>query len=79
MPLSFPVKQPNITITRIKNTFLQIVNYIRPDFLLSILLLVAIILAFLQIQAWGFYSICSIFIISYFTERIFRILQRRPE
>ena len=79
MPLSFPTRLKTPTITKVRNVVNQSLVYIRPEIILGIFLIVAILLAFLKISAIGFYVVFGIFIIGYFTERVFRILQRRPE
>ena len=70
MPLSAPVKRPNLIVSKIKNAILQGLAYIRPDIVLMIFLLIAVALAFLKYTAIGFYSVFGIFIIGYFAERI---------
>jgi len=77
MPLSAPAKRPNRTVSKVKNAILQGLNYIRPDITLAIFLFFAIILAFLNNSAIGFYSVFGIFIIGYFAERIIRNFKKK--
>jgi len=77
-PLSAPVKRPNFLITRIRNTVLQTLNYIRPEILLAVFLFFAIVFAFLNRLAIGFYIVFGIFIAGYFIERITRIIKKKP-
>ncbi len=77
MPLSFPTKRPNFKINKIKNAILQGLNYIRPDIMLAIFLFFAVVLAFLNNPAIGFYGVFGIFIIGYFTERIIKNFKKK--
>jgi len=79
MPLSFPTKLKTPIITKVRNVVNQSLVYIRPEIILGVFLIVAILLAFLKISAIGFYIVFSIFIIGYFAERIIKVLQRKPE
>ena len=79
MPLSFPTRLKTPTITKVRNVVNQSLVYIRPEIILGVFLIVAILLAFLKISAIGFYIVFGVFIVGYFTERVFRILQRKPE
>ena len=79
MPLSSPIKPRTPIITKVKNVVNQSLVYIRPEIILGVFLIVAILLAFLKISAIGFYVVFGIFIIGYFVERVFRILQRKSE
>ena len=79
MPLSYPTKLRTPIITKVRNVVNQSLVYIRPEIILGVFLIVAILLAFLKITAIGFYIVFGIFIIGYFVERVFRILQRKPE
>jgi membrane protein implicated in regulation of membrane protease activity len=77
MPLSF-TNQPKISFfkvfgSKIRNTFLQIFAFLRPDVFFGIFLLAAIIVAFVKIN-WGFYVSFSVFIVLYFIERISKII-----
>ena len=79
MPLSFPTRLRTPVITKVRNVINQSLVYIRPEIILGVFLIVAILLAFLKISAIGFHIVFGIFIIGYFAERVFRILQRKPE
>ena len=79
MPLSSPIRPRTPIITKVRNVVNQSLVYIRPEIILGVFLIVAILLAFLKISAIGFYVVFGIFIIGYFVERVFRILQRKPE
>ena len=79
MPLSSPIKPRTPIITKVRNVVNQSLVYFRPEIILGVFLIVAILLAFLKISAIGFYVVFGIFIIGYFVERVFRILQRKPE
>jgi len=79
MPLSSPIKPRTPIITKVRNVVNQSLVYIRPEIILGVFLIVAILLAFLKISAIGFYVVFGIFIIGYFVERVFRILQRKSE
>ena len=79
MPLSFPTRLRTPVITKVRNVVNQSLVYIRPEIILGVFLIVAILLAFLKISAIGFYIVFSIFIIGYFAERIIKVLQRKPE
>ena len=79
MPLSFPTRLRTPIITKVRNVVNQSLVYIRPEIILGVFLIVAILLAFLKISAIGFYVVFGIFIIGYFAERIIKVLQRRPE
>ena len=72
MPLNY--EKPNIKeipiIQKVGNLFLRLVALIRPETILGIFLIVAILLSFLQIQSIGFYIVFGIFVIGYFSERI---------
>ena len=70
MPLSFPVKPKTKILSKVGQVIQRSLGYLRPDIILTILLIISIILAFSQISAVGFYIICGIFIIGYFAERI---------
>ena len=78
MPLNFskPILR-NPIISKIKQTFLQSINlafqFIRPEILLVVFLIVAILLAFAKIEAIGFYVVFAIFITGYFCERIVKV------
>lgn len=78
MPLNY-LKQKKISpiISKIKNTVLQTIAFIRPDIMLGIFLLVAIILAFLKVEATNFYIVFAVFIVGYFAERIVKVLPRK--
>ena len=79
MPLSFPTRLRTPIITKVRNVVNQSLVYIRPEIILGVFLIVAILLAFLKISAIGFHIVFSIFIIGYFAERIIKVLQRKPE
>ena len=79
MPLSFPTRLRTPVITKVRNVVNQSLVYIRPEIILGVFLIVAILLAFLKISAIGFYVVFGIFIIGYFVERIIKVLQRKPE
>jgi len=77
MPLSAPVKRPNLIVNKVKNAILQGLGYIRPDIVLMIFLLVGVVLAFLKYTAIGFYSVFGIFIVGYFAERIIKSFRKK--
>ena len=77
MPLSFSIKPRTPIITKVKNVVNQSLVYIRPEIILGVFLIVAILLAFLKISAIGFYIVFGIFITCYFAERITLILHRK--
>ena len=77
MPLSFSIKPRTPIITKVRNVVNQSLVYIRPEIILGVFLIVAILLAFLKITAIGFYIVFGIFIIGYFCERILIKIYRR--
>ena len=77
MPLSYPTKLRTPIITKVRNIVNQSLVYFRPEIILGVFLIVAILLAFLKISAIGFYIVFSIFIIGYFCERILIKIYRR--
>ena len=77
MPLSFPTRLRTPIITKVRNVVNQSLVYIRPEIILGVFLIVAILLAFLKITAIGFYIVFGIFIIGYFCERILIKIYRR--
>jgi len=79
MPLTLvgKPKLKNPIINRIRNVTSQLFSYIRPEVILGIFLVCAILLAFLQIPAIGFYLVFGIFIAGYFCERIFIKIKKR--
>lgn len=72
MPLSYSEKNARkISISqKVGNLLLRFLALVRPETILAIFLIVAILLAFLQITAVGFYIVFSIFVVGYFAERI---------
>ena len=77
-PLSYPVKPKVKLLSKIGQTVQRLLGYLRPNIILTILLIVSIVLAFFKISAIGFYFICGIFIIGYFAERIIiRVCQKK--
>ena len=72
MPLNY--EKPNIRkipiVQKVGNLFLQIINLIRPETILGVFLIAAILLAFFKISAIGFYVVFGIFTIVYFCERV---------
>jgi len=77
MPLSSPVRPRTPIITKVRNIVNQSLVYFRPEIILGVFLIVAILLAFLKITAIGFYIVFGIFIIGYFCERILIKIYRR--
>jgi len=81
MPLNYekPII-PKIPIaSKIRSIVFQSLSFINPNALFGVFLLVAIIIAFLQIPAILFHIVFSIFVIGYFTERIFLLLQKKSK
>ena len=74
MPLTFTKKPKMQRWAGIGNKALRVLNYLQPANIFVILVIVAIILAFVK-DPTGFYVVASIFIICYFGERISKILQ----
>lgn len=71
MPLNFEkprIKKIPIT-QKVGSLFLRLIALIRPETIFGVFLIVAILLAFLQIQSIGFYIVFGIFITGYFAER----------
>ena len=82
MPLSQPQKPKPLKLAlaaKVENIILRGLNWIRPELLLAVFLFVAIILAFVKIQAIGFYITFSIFIIGFYVERCLRFLERKKK
>jgi hypothetical protein len=78
MPLSFTGRPPKKIFAGVGNKILQGLNYIRPENLLAVLLLIAFILAFVRPSA-GFYVVAVVFILCYFAERIIKLLPKKNE
>jgi len=57
-------------VQKVGSLFLRLLALIRPETIFGVFLIVAILLAFLQMQSIGFYIVFGIFIIGYFLERI---------
>ena len=77
MPLNYEQPKRVSLRNKLKNTTFQILSLIRPEIILGVFLMVAILLAFLKISAIGFYIVFGIFITCYFAERITLILHRK--
>ncbi len=81
MPLNY--EKPNIRkipiIQKVGNLLLQIVSLIRPETILGIFLIAAIIFSSLQIKVWEFYAVFGIFTIGYFCERVIINYGRRKK
>lgn len=72
MPLNYqkPIIRKLPIVQKVGNLFLQIVSLIRPETILGVFLIAAILLAFFKISAIGFYVVFGIFTIGYFCERV---------
>ena len=72
MPLNYekPIIKRIPIVQKVRNLFLQIINLIRPETILGVFLIAAILLAFFKISATGFYAVFGIFTIGYFCERV---------
>lgn len=72
MPLNYlkPIIRKLPIAQKVGNLFLQIVSLIRPETILGVFLIAAILLAFFKISAIGFYAVFGIFTIGYFCERV---------
>ena len=80
MPLNFEQpKRKNPIISKFKNAAFTILNLIRPDIILGVFLLFAILFPFIKIEAEGFYIVFGIFIVMFFAERISVRINRRYE
>ena len=82
MPLSYsqPPKPLKLTLTtKVENVILRGMSFVRPELLLAVFLFVAIILAFVKIEAVGFYVMFGLFIIGYFVERTIVKLERKKK
>ena len=76
MPLT-STERPKIPIkNKLRSLIGNTVSYFRPEVFLGVLLVFSAILAFLK-SATGFYIICGVFIVGYFSERIIRILRKK--
>jgi len=79
MPLNY--EKPRVKkipiVQKVGNLFLRLLALIRLETILGVFLIVAILLAFLQIKSIGFYLVFGIFIIGYFAERIIITIWRR--
>ena len=73
MPLSY-TKQPKAKLfPKVVQASYHFLQLIRPEILLTIFLLTAILLSFLQIQAREFYAVFGVFIAGYFIERAIKV------
>jgi len=72
MPLNYEApKVREISVTqKVGSLFLRLLALIRPETVLGVFLIAAILLAFFQTQSIGFYIVFGIFIVGYFVERI---------
>lgn len=72
MPLNYlkPTIRRLPIVQKVSNLFLQIINLIRPETILGVFLIAAIVFSSLQLRAWGFYVVFGIFTIGYFCERV---------
>lgn len=72
MPLNYEApKVREISVTqKVGSLFLRLLALIRPETVLGVFLIAAILLAFLRTQSIGFYIVFGIFIVGYFVERI---------
>jgi len=72
MPLNYekPIIRKIPIVQKVGNLFLQIVSLIRPETILGVFLIAAILLAFFKISAIGFHIVFGIFTIGYFSERV---------
>ena len=78
MPLNYskPIKKKVPVAQKVSSLFARGFSFIYPSTLFVTFLLVAIILAFIQIQALYFYVAFGVFIVGYFAERILMVVGR---
>ncbi len=81
MPLNYekPIIKKIPIIQKVGNIFFKLLALIRPETILGVFLLAAIIFSSLQLKVWGFYAMFGIFTIGYFCERIIIRYGRRKK
>jgi len=80
MPLSFNNQSKiNPRIKRIREAVFNLINsYIGADKIFLLFFIVATILTFMKIRAFGFYLIFSLFVVGYFIEKIInKVIKRK--